>query len=333
LDKDLEVKSIKDSFSAVSSDTFFIATDNPFENAERFTKIHVNRYRSGMAPSISNLVDFYADRLGIKSFYEYRAVNTLARRADVFVVKEPAYHGKYHFLDVVAATANFLEQHQKAAMNGEEGFEPLTKKDMLLTLFTAIGHDLDHEGLSNPKSDKVFNEETSFQVMLPYMRAANFSSTDMAIVHAMQIATSPNGPNQYVKALTKANREGYITSHAELQGKDDFYQLEILSGDKKLAQMAAIVVDADLYGSSGAGYKAHFNANVELNKEAKAAGVNIDYSTLESSNFFLSNVVGTDGYASNVARKIAGGSLEALRNTIRIGLTTSNLHTEKLVNG
>ena len=50
-----------------------------------------------------------------------------------------------------------------------------------------------------------------------------------------------------------------------------------------------------------------------LTAETKKAGATADLTTDEARKFFLDNIVGKEGYASNIGRAVAGESLEALR--------------------
>jgi len=313
--------------------SYFVMGNDPFKNAKDFEKIHIDLYRGhSKQPPMLNLVNFHVNRLGIdKNSEGYKALWLLSKRAGQTTFTAPGYHNEIHFKDVVAVTGNLLDKHQKA------GFVKLTKQDMIITMASAIGHDLDHRGYSNPVDNKTFNEEESFRVMLPYLRAANMSENDIEKVHTILIATSPNGGNQYVKALAQAKREGRVVTHKELDPDNNFPQLKKLINNKKLLQMAAIVTDADLYASSGAGLKSHRAMNEALTKEAKQTGVKMDFNTNASSLFFFSKIVGEDGYASEIARKIANPSFKQIFNEIKDRVANENAATidvaKKQVNG
>ena len=312
LDKDFEER----------GGVFFAAGSNAFETADRFTKIHVEEYRETGRPSLPALAVHHAEKMGIsKTSPEYKAMIMVAVRAEMKAAVTPDYHSQYHYMDVAAMTANLLEKNNEMVKNGTPGATPLTKKEQALTFIAAIGHDLGHDGKTNkqqagldPKSEKEFNktynEQISFELMVPLLEDAGLKAADISKMHTILMTTSPDGPHGVLKSIAKEQREGRQVDPAIFA---KFPELESLAKDKNLTQMAAVVSDSDLYASSGAGLKASTVMSSFLTEEDKKAGDKRDFTTDGARKFFLDNIVGKEGYASNAGRAVANESLEAMR--------------------
>jgi hypothetical protein len=110
-----------------------------------------------------------------------------------------------------------------------------------------------------------------------------------------------------------AQRTGSVANFSKADPDKKFPELRALAHDPRLTQMAAVVSDSDLYASSGAGLKAS-RINSELfEAEKHKAGDDLDVTSDPARKFFLDNIVGKEGYASQVGRAVGGESLEALR--------------------
>lgn len=293
---------------------FFHTGLNAFETARKFTGIHIENYRQTARPSLPALAVHHAEQMGLdKDSAAYKALIMVAVRAEMKTAVTPDYHSKFHYMDVAAMTANLLEKNNEMLKAHGVGAVPLTQHEQALVFIAAIGHDLDHEGRSNPPDDPFFNEQKSFHVMEPLLREAGLPETDISKIYIMLMTTSPDGPHAVMKAVAKAQREGTTVDFAAIDPQNKFPALRVLERDGRLTQMAAIVSDSDLYASSGAGLKASEMTSTLLTAEMKKAGVNADLTTDAARKFFLDNIVGKDGYASNAGRAVAGDALEALR--------------------
>lgn len=281
---------------------FFHAGSNAFETADSFTKIHVNQYRESGRPSLPALAVYHADKMGLeKDSAEYRALVLVSVRAEMKAAVTPDYHNQHHFLDVAAMTANLLTV--------EAGGVALTAREKTLTLIAAIGHDLGHEGEGNPKGDPLYNETRSFDLMYPLLAEAGLSGPAIAKIHTILMTTSPNGPHALLKGIAKAYRDGRAPDFKTLDPENRFSDLHDMAQDKNLVQMAAMVSDADLYASGGAGLTANGRMSEFLTKEGKGA---MDFTTDNARKFFLENIVGTEGFASDAGRKVANESFESM---------------------
>jgi hypothetical protein len=294
---------------------FFHVGSSASDTAEEFTRIHVEQYRETGRPSLPALALHHAERMGLnKGSADYKALIMVAVRAEMKLAVTPDYHNKFHYTDVAAMTANLLEENNKMLKAGTKGATDLSKHEQALTLIAAIGHDLDHDGHSNPADDLLFNESKSFELMFPLLEKAGLSGADIGKIHTILMATSPDGPDAVLQAVAQAMREGKVINPAAKPFSqaplNKFPALtESLRKDPRLVQMAAIVHDADLYGST-----AKLNSSVAmsgyLTTEMNKAGVKVDLTTDQAREGFLKKV---KSYTSNVGRAVAGKSLNALR--------------------
>lgn len=286
---------------------FFHTGSDAFETAKRFTQIHVEQYRETGRPSLPALAVHHAGQIGLdKDSPEYKAMILVAVRAEMKAAVTPEYHSKFHYMDVAAMTANLLEKNNEMAGLGDESAVRLTKQEQALAFIAAIGHDLDHDGHGNPKDNPTLNEQKSFELMLPLLEEAGLSGADISKMHTILMTTSPNGPHAVLKAVAKAQREGQPVDFA----MNFFPELQALVDDPRLTQMAAIVSDADLYASSGAGIKSSALMSRLLTAEGKGA---MDFTADSARKFFLDTIVGKDGFKSHAGREVANKSLELLR--------------------
>lgn len=303
-----------DASFAAKGGVFFETGSNAFETAQRFTEIHVEQYRNTGRPSLPALAVHHAQKLELDtSSPEYKALILIAVRAEMKAATTPDYHSQFHYADVAAMTANLLEKNNSMVKAGDNAGVPLSKKDQALTLLTAMGHDIDHDGNSNPPTDPLFNEKKSFAVLQPLLKEAGITDKDIAKVHTMLMTTSPNGPHAILKGAAAALRDGNAPDFSKIDPEAKFPELQNLGKNSALTQMAAMVSDADLYASSGAGMQSSTLMSALLTAEGKKAGGNMDFTSDSARKFFLDKIVGVEGYASNAGRAVANDSLNALR--------------------
>ena len=292
---------------------FFHTGSNAFETAQKFTEIHVKNYRQTGRPSLPALAVYHAEQMGLdKDSPEYKAMIMVAVRAEMKIAATPIYHTKFHYTDVAAMTANLLEKNNEMVNAGVAGAVPLTKQEQALTFIAAIGHDLDHDGHVNPAGDPLFNEQKSFHLMEPLLQEAGLSASDIDKIYTILMTTSPDGPHAVLKVVAQAGREGRIADFSVIDRQNRFPELRVLA-QGKLTQMAAIVSDSDLYASSGAGLESSKVMSALFTAELKKDNESVDLTTDNARKFFLDNIVGQAGYASNAGRAVANESLEKLR--------------------
>lgn len=293
---------------------FFHTGSDAFETARKFTEIHIEHYRQTGRPSLAALAVHHAEQMGLdKGSAAYKALIMVAVRAEMKTAVTPDYHSKSHYMDVAAMTANLLEKNNEMLKAHAAGAVPLTQHEQALVFIAAIGHDIDHEGRSNPSDDLLFNEQKSFHLMEPLLLEAGLPEADISKIYTILMSTSPDGPHAVMKAVARAQRTGSAIDFATIDPANKFPALRVLAHDSRLTQMAAIVSDSDLYASSGAGAESNRLMSNLLTEERKKEDASIDLTTDAARKFFLDNVVGKDGYASNAGRAVAGDALEALR--------------------
>jgi hypothetical protein len=287
---------------------FHLGDDTRTEN---FTQLHIDRYRQTGRPSLPALAIYHALRLELDNHSpEYRALLLVAVRTEMTDAVEPDYHNRNHFLDVTAMTANLLAKNNAMARAGDS--LALTKAEQALTLLSALGHDLGHTGKSNPPDRPLFNEEKSFHLMEPLLREAGLHDTQISQVGTILRTTSPNGAHAVLKSTAKAQREGTTATPTD---NAPFAELQqTLANNPKLTQMAAMVSDADLYSSAGAGLRANQIMSACLTAEGiKYNNSSLDFTTDSARLFFLDSIVGKDGFASTAGRAAWNAQFHALR--------------------
>jgi hypothetical protein len=308
----------RDENFAQSGGAFFHLADNAFTSAENFTHIHIDRYRQTARPSLPALAVYHALRLELDSHSpEYKALLLVAVRAEIAETVEPDYHNRNHYLDVAALTANLLAKNNHMAQTGDAA--ALTKAEQALTLLAAVGHDLGHAGKSNPPDQPLFNEENSFQLMEPLLLEAGLHDAQIVQVRTILRTTSPNGAHAVLKEAAKRQRDGAEQKRdgtiAAPPTNPLFAELQTtLANNPKLTQMAAMVSDADLYGSAGAGLQANRMMSGWLTAEGrKYNNSSLDFTTDAARLFFFDSIVGKDGFASTAGRTAGNAQFQAMR--------------------
>ncbi|QQG36150.1 MAG: hypothetical protein HYS17_11780 [Micavibrio aeruginosavorus] len=307
-----DIEALDRNFSQTGG-VFFRAGGNPLQTAEDFTRIHIEQYRETGRPSLPALAMHHAEKLGLdKNSPEYKAMILVSARAEMRLASTPDYHSQFHYTDVAAYTANLLEKNNDM-VGANRGGTSLSKKEQALTFIAAIGHDLDHDGHGNPPHDPLFNEEKSFDKMLPLLQEAGLAAQDIKTIHTILKTTSPNGPHAVLKEAAQAQREGRPADWGKVDKDNKFADLQAaLERDPKMTQMAAMVSDADLAGSS-LSMKSNKVLSELLTAEVRKAGGNLDFTTDGARKFFLDNIVGKEGFASDAGRETANDAFMALR--------------------
>lgn len=301
---------------------FFQPGSDAFETADRFTRIHVEQYRQTGRPSLPALAMHHAQILGLDpTGPHYRALILVAARAELAQAVEPDYHSKFHYVDVAAMTATYLEKNNELAAAGIPGAPYLTPEQQALALTAAIGHDLDHPGGKNPPGDHYHFEEKSFRALEPLLIEAGLGRQEIGDFHTMLLTTSPDGPHAVLKAVAKAQCAGQAPDWGKLDPNGKFPELRALT-TPALIQMAAILSDADLYASSGAGMKSNVKMSELFTRELQKAGHNFDFRSDADRQYFLDNIIG-EHYASVAGLVTAGAALEALRAETKQNLSAT----------
>lgn len=303
------------------------------ETGRNFTRVHINQYRdekNGGRPSLPALAIAFADRLGLDAASaEYRAMILMAVRAERQVAQEPAYHNRHHFADVSALMANLLEKNNEMAAAGTGGVA-LSKKDQALAFIAAIRHDIGHEGGTNPPHDHYHFEKITVGETTELLKEAGLSAPDIARLDVIHWTTSPNGPHAVLKAVVEAHNRGEDAAKVFDRPADPnnpkgptlgekFPELRALGNDRALAQMAAMLSDADLYASAGAGFVSNDLMSEELTQEWRKArvinpktGLPFDHTTDAARAGFIDYVLGGH-FTSDAGRALGDKTVEGIK--------------------
>jgi len=246
-----------------------------------------------------------------------RAMMLVAARAEMVKGASPvnsrakketnAYHNTLHTIYVTLVAGYLAEKHNVLADGGKLAGK-LSPKDQLIIVTAALAHDVDHPGKGNPANDIYKNEDQSFAVIKPLLESAGMARDDIENVHIMLKTTSPDGPHAYMKAVAKAHREGRIPTVVEIDPQGQYPELTPLLQDKELTAMAAMLSDADLYASAGAGIEANRKMSEKFSQETGQ-----DLMTDKARKYFLDNIIGKDGFASAAGRDSFNNIFQDLR--------------------
>lgn len=237
-----------------------------------------------------------------------QAIMYVAARAEMIKGKPPTDGAKqdanhYHCTDHtghVAEVAGYLAEKNNALAAHGKADVKLSRAERMMTVLVAFGHDVDHPGAGNPEDNPYFNEDASFAVIAPLMRAAGMSDEDMDKVQVILRTTSPNGPHSYLKQVLAAQAEGRIPSSEEVDPDGKFPELSPLLSDKRMAAMAAIISDSDLFPSAGAGLETNIEMSERLSNET-----GMDFRGDKARKGFVDFVVGGK-FASASGREVSG---------------------------
>lgn len=244
------------------------------------------------------------------------AIMFVAARAEMVKGQVPdaaakADANKYHCTDHtghVAEVAGYLAEKNNALYQDGDAPIELTRAERMMTVLAAFGHDVDHMGKPNPDDNPYKNEDESFAIMQPILQAAGVSQADMDNLHVILRTTSPNGPHTFLKDVLRAHEESEVVTLESLNTTVDQFapELGVLIEDRRLATIAAIMSDSDLFPSAGAGLEANVEMSDRLSDET-----NVNFRTPEARQGFIDIVVG-GRFASHAGRAVSGDVLDEM---------------------
>jgi len=298
-----------------SNGVFFEPGKDAFDTAKKFTDIHINHYHDNARPSLPTLAIHHAEKMGLsQGSPEYKAMVLIAFHAEIQQENAPDYHNRNHFADVTAVAASLIHTNLQMLEDKNPEAVNLNASEQALVVIAALGHDLGHDGHGNPADNIYFNEDKSFIQIAPILEEAGLDQKKINKIQTMLLTTSPNGPHSILKSTAKSFRENGGVNWKKVDPEGKYPELKHLSQDTALTEMCAILSDADLYASSGAGLESNKVMSNFLTNETKKSGVNMDFTSDNSRKFFLDNIVGTEGFASGAGRKNGNETFQALRS-------------------
>ena len=247
---------------------------------------------------------------------------------------EPAYHNRSHYLQVCQTVAYLIEAQQELRRKGNSA-DPLLKAELsthaiLTTLTAAMAHDIGHTGRGNPKDAltqklvRFFNEDAAASSIYPLAKGV-YGTEDLGdffkVTQTYIRYTDPSAPRGELVRGLAAVRNGQTPDAIA-----DYY----MPADNAFWAGAAVLGDADILLSAAAGRKISRESGEKLNREAKAAGLNIDFTTAGSTKFFFDNIVGKDGFQSGAARAIFNPLYMSMREKNDLALKSLKWTREKL---
>jgi hypothetical protein len=253
---------------------------------QRKTPTEITRFfeticRVDWRPDLERLARVLAGGLAIDEPRDMKGIGTAARCAAASPgAGNHAYHNLAHTAHV-AIVAAYLA--------GRVTDMPLSQHERACVLLAAFGHDIDHPGRGNPADDPFCNERRSVDRLLPLLDG--YTDDDKQKIATMILATSPNEPHQDLK---------HILSTRQTR----FKELGLLTGDRRLFEMTAILSDADIMMSSGLGEEVNAEMGLRFGRETRlSTGHAIDFNAAASRWAFFEKIVGLDGYLSQAGRQ------------------------------
>ena len=283
---------------------FIFDEDHSQKSADIFTKLIQQK-----SPGLEWLAKTVSDHMKLTESSPFRkAIEAIAAAGETYNTDEPDYHSREHYFHVSAGAAKFAQLHNRMNV----GKDRLTVEEQALVFIAALGHDIGHEGKGNPEGRPLENEDKSYQIIYPMMEDAGMTPAQMHKVELMLNTTSPNGPHKILKtAVTNYNEKG-AADFENIEGADQFPQLKSLAEDRKLLEMAAILSDADLFPSFGAGPKANQIMSIRLSNET-----GMDLNNPGAQAYAQQNIVG-GSFCSKAGRAIGNPNLKRdMENTRR----------------
>lgn len=294
---------------------------SPEQTAAEFCRL-MDKWDNRTRPSLPAITYAWFDHLNLKNQSMIDAALLLSTRAEMVkgvapedagvMESEPHYHSRIHFLHVIQATGHLLEKNNLGVLANDNTIIKLSNHDKGLIMLAAIAHDLDHPGHGNRtcirqgKPILYENEQASFAIADKILQGCNIAQKDRDIILMMLRTTDPNGPHKFMKDVMKAHEKGRMPLHMSdiVPGEEErFAALEPLLTDRKLCYMCAILSDADLFVSAGAGPQANRVNSEKFTREERAMGVDCDFTTASARDGFFQHVVGETGFASAIGRK------------------------------
>lgn len=213
--------------------------------------------------------------------------------------KPHPYHNSWHMGMVASIITAFMIYHQGAI--APRNNHQISRKEALICLLVACGHDWGHPSKPNPKDQPYHNELVSFHHFQDALGTASEDILDM--VYHLLIATSPSGPYQYLKAVNLYKAGGIRAEKPPVLRGPDLEEMAIFSTDRKLRLLASLLNDADLAASAGLGHDlARIMGDLILQEQGK-----FDLKAAEKHDIqrkFKARVFGQTGFLSMAGRAL-----------------------------
>ena len=285
------------------------------EAADRIVDL-TKKWDAGDRPSLPALATNWIDILGIdQSQPLVKLLKLVATRSEMVhglppagakpANDEPAYHNRIHTMQVFQV-ACYLLQAQKELAQSTSASDPvlavhLSQEEMLKVLIAAMAHDLDHPGRGNPVDPQTgttmlfFNEDASVAAIYPLIMAVSDTIEDAEMLYSdieeYIRYTDPSTPHHDLVDQIATLRNGQTVSLPDYAEHSD---AAFLAG-------AAILMDADMFFSCGAGEEGSRLNSKKLTIEVQASGLSVDFTNAAASKSFFDNIMG-DGFLSGPAR-------------------------------
>ena len=249
-------------------------------------------------PDLVMLADVLADHVLVTDLAQRNVLQQVAKRAmEHEGAKTNAYHNQAHTAHVAILSAYLACQQKQIVLDTHE---------CALLLIAAFAHDVDHPGQGNPPHNPFLNEKNSVQGIMNLLQ--ELSADDQQKIETMILATSPNEPHQDLKKILSTRQTR-------------FKELGLLTGDRRLFEMTAILSDADIMLSSGMGEAVQAEMSRRFSDETYASsGKRIDFNSASSRWSFFEKIVGFDGYLSQSGQECFLDSYLAFKKATRTKL-------------
>jgi len=191
-----------------------------------------------------------------------------------------AYHNTNHFREVTAAMIRLVAAGNALAATGDKQAQLLEGNDVAKCLIAAASHDLLHDGKGNNPPGGAYKkyllEDIAIGAAEPFAKLAGMASADFEDIRVMIRVTDVSSNRALPMAERDPSphtilREIYATAHGQRTDVAKSYavppELEALTRNPKLLDMAAKMSDADLSPSAATTFEFSRQRTTEMSVE------------------------------------------------------------------
>jgi len=155
------------------------------------------------------------------------------------------FHNKDHFAQVLLSAVQLVLRNNQ----GNHDDITLTPHEGGQVLLAALGHDFFYEPGGNAGIPYRL-EAISFQKLEPHLTKAGVTATDQSNIQAMIYGTDVSGASGAGAFIRQAHHYHFAGGEKPIV-TETLQPVQAVLTDKRLARMAALVSDADIFPSAG----------------------------------------------------------------------------------
>ncbi len=303
---------LDDNYARASSDMEYIFSDNRDITYQTQKTVNLLNKWDDNPVSMVGIITYAIDRLGFSDGDEEYIASMMVAAVLAEVNNDLPYHNNMHFKKVVLHMVRMIVAHNDIFAGTRNAF---SKNKISTFIVSAAIHDLDHKGKGNIIDRKYYMakvEQHSFDLALPYFKAAGMSDKELADIRIMLITTdtSPFGD-----PISPANQSrAAYEYHYGLSEEDDNLTLTddliILNERDDLTLMCMMLHEADIMNSAALDYEITKKESIAVSKE-----VGRDKATPEDTLVFMEKICDSQ-MMSDSARQIGSHNMDVILSKV-----------------